>query len=182
MRSWNAIREITVALAASGLLMPPSVVVAQAPTTTEISTSQVADAAARDVALDDDGFLHGVVVNDAGNVQADVLIYAVSDGVVVSTTSSDVNGVFRIEVARGGLYHLLVGNRAVMLRCWAGRSAPPSATPQLLVAVDDVYRGQISPASCGLGSPWVLAGLVTAAIVIPVALHNNRSDRPNGSE
>jgi hypothetical protein len=136
---------------------------------------------ARDVALDDGGFLQGVVVDAAGVPQSDVLIYIVNGGTIVGSTGTEATGEFQLKLDRGGQCILLVGNRALPLRCWAAATAPPSAPERLLVTVDDVYRGQVHPAACGLGNAWVIAGLITAAIVIPVILHNNRDDRESSS-
>ena len=164
--------------------MPASLVVAQKPTPNSSSTPSATPAITQDVALDDNGFLQGVVVNDAGLLQAgvDVLVTAASDGTVVGQTSTNAAGHYQVKLTRGGLYQLSVGQQTTLLRCWAGATAPPVATQQLMVSVDPQLRGQISPSACGLGSPWVIAGLVTAAIVIPIALHNNREDRRSASE
>ena len=184
MRSWKALREIAVVLATCGLFTPPSLVVAQLPTAVEKSAPHTASAVAQDVALDDNGLLQGVVVNNTGVLQTgvDVAVYAVSDYVVVGKTSTDAAGRFQLRLTQGGVYRLVAGDRSLMLRCWAGSTAPPCASQQLMVAVDQLHRGQISPAACGLGSPWVMAGLVAAAIIIPVAIHNNREDRASASE
>ena len=181
MCSWKGIRECLVAIAAVGLLMPPSIVSAQFPGETG-GAPAVNQLTTRDVALDDGGFLNGVVVDDAGVPQSDVLLYIVGDGAYAGSTSTNAAGEFQLGLDRGGQYNLLVGNGVVMpLRCWAAKTAPPSAQQRLLISVDEVFRGQVHPAACGLGNAWVIAGLITAAIVIPVALHNNRDDRQSSS-
>jgi len=179
MCSWNAIRELLVAIAAGGLLMPPSFVAAQTPAIA--NEAPVMEPTAKDVALDDGGFLQGVVVDETGAPQSGVLVYIVNGGAIVGSTGTQATGEFQLKLDRGGQYNLLVGNRALQLRCWAASTAPPSAPERMMITVDDVYRGQIHPAACGLGNAWVIAGLVTAAIVIPVVLHNNRDDRESSS-
>ncbi len=126
MCSWKAIRELLAVFAACGLLMPPSFVAAQTPVVSELATP-VTHVTAKDVALDDGGFLQGVVVDDGGNPQSDVLMYVVKDGVIAGTTSTGTAGEFQLKLERGGSYNLLVGNRAMSLRCWTALTAPPKA-------------------------------------------------------
>jgi hypothetical protein len=178
---WKATRDLLTAAAVVGLLMPPSFVAAQVPAES-VQSAPVMNLTTSDVALDDNGFLKGVVVDDAGMPQSDVLVYIVKEGAVAGSSATTTAGEFQLKLNQGGMYTLLVGNRTLSLRCWSLAAAPPHAAGQLMVPLDDVYRGQIHPAACGLGSPWVIAGLVTAAVVIPVALHNNRSDRAASSQ
>ena len=67
------------------------------------------------------------------------------------------------------------------IRVWAAGTAPPNSIAQLKLttapASPQVVRGQ----HCGPGfwgvltNPWVSAGLITAAIAIPIAVSNDDS-------
>ena len=55
-------------------------------------------------------------------------------------------------------------------------TAPPAAqSAALLVSGSDVVRGQNGGLVYWLTNPWVLAGLIAAAIAIPIALNNHGS-------
>jgi hypothetical protein len=65
-----------------------------------------------------------------------------------------------------------------MYRVWTVNTAPPVAQPgAMVVAGQDLVRGQASsPVLRFFTNPWVLAGLVGAAIAIPIALSNDDDD------
>jgi hypothetical protein len=96
---------------------------------------------------------------------------------------SDAQGGFAVPDLAGGVIEFVDGTRSWHVRCWAHGTAPPSSVAVLCLAGEqDVVRGQVAPGCWGLNNPWVIAGLVAAAIAIPIALSNNRDDRDDASE
>ena len=173
LRKW--LTALAVTTASVGLVIPTSCLQAQQPRESRQPGT------ALDVALGDDGALTGFVVDDSGQPRAAFPIQLQRlDAGVIDAVSNE-RGQFRCQLQDGGMYLLAAGDQCRVLRCWAPGTAPPNARSQVVVQANDVVRGQISPASSGLGNPWVITGLAVAAIVIPVALHNNRADRDAGS-
>jgi hypothetical protein len=174
LRKW--LQAVAMTMACTGLLVPVQCLQADEPVAGEPPNGMV------DVALGDDGSLVGVVVDAAGMPQANVPILIQQFETMVASATSNERGEFLCHLKSGGIYLFSTGDQVVMLRCWAPGTAPPNAQARLMVTASDVVRGQISPANCGLGNPWVITGIAVAAIAIPVALHNNRADREDGSE
>lgn len=139
------------------------------------------DGLAGDIALQPGNQLFGRLASINGAQTGQVIVELKQGQRVVATTKTDAAGEFRFDRVRGGVYEVVspLGQRVV--RCWQPGTAPPSAVAQ--VDVDDalVLRGQAHPLAVGLANPWVITGIVVAAIAIPVALHENRNDR-NASE
>jgi hypothetical protein len=121
------------------------------------------------------------VVDDAGKAASGINVLLFHEDQLVASGLSDANGEFAIANLGGGNYQIAAGERLVLLRCWAPRTAPPTAARSTLIQVSDIERGQVHPAACCLANPWVIAGIAAAAIAIPIALKNNRDDRPEGS-
>ena len=96
----------------------------------------------------------------------------------VATAVSDHSGHFQVSGLRGGTYFIGAGQTTSVCRLWAPNTAPPSARPGALVVVgDQQVLGQYGRVLHWFRNPWVVAGLVTAAIAIPVALHNADKDK-----
>jgi len=147
-------------------------------------TAQVARAAGpamakavRDVALQSSGVLQGQILDTQGTPQGGVEVAAVQHGQALAVTRTDADGRFTMASLRGGVYELQTSTSSEVVRLWAPQTAPPAAQDGLLlVAGNDVVRTQ----GHGLGflaNPWVLAGIVAAAIAIPLAV----SDSDDGS-
>jgi hypothetical protein len=107
----------------------------------------------------------------------------------IRETKTDANGWFQLSDLEGGSYQFDTAGHSQSLRAWAAGTAPPSASPGLLVApTADVVRGQrvVSPntnqffrvAKRRLANPLVFGGVVATAVAIPVALHNADDDPP----
>jgi hypothetical protein len=120
--------------------------------------------------------------------QAEVSILA--GDYTVATTRTDASGVFRVAGLRGGVHRIATANAVATYRLWAAGTAPPQAAPVLPLVVDgELARGQWSPprpVSAFVEStrewrtnPFIVGGLVAAAVAIPVAIHN--ADDPPGS-
>ena len=170
------LRAWAVALACLGMLFPAPMLFGDETGQGDYSLVSV------DIALEDGNSLQGVVVDGAGQPSEGVQVALSQYQKQVAAVSTSVDGRFQFELNSGGVYVLSAGDQRVLLRCWATATAPPHARTRLVVQSSDVVRGQIHPAACGLANPWVITGVAVAAIVIPVALHNNRADRDAGSD
>jgi hypothetical protein len=134
--------------------------------------------AATDVALEQDGRLVGQAVDAQGRPLARVGIALRQEHREVARTSADDSGVFAVSGLRGGTYHITAGRAGGTFRLWAANTAPPSAMPAAMLVEDGVQvRGQ-NPLCCCLSNPWVLAAIVTAAIAVPIIVHNTRGSKP----
>ncbi len=176
MRWCDKFRAVAVGVALGGLLVPTGHLYGQLPPAQITTSSQPMD-----VGLGDGHVLRGHVVDNAGNAADHVNVLLFTGGELVASGQSDARGRFAIANLRGGVYQLAAGDQVSFIRCWAPNTSPPTAKQSVLLQVEDVQRAQISPASCALANPWVIAGIVAAAIAIPVALKANSDDRDNGS-
>jgi hypothetical protein len=154
-----------------GTVLPQSVLAAS-PATAARTAPQVA---VIDVALGQGGALRGQLVDAQGAPLSGATVSVQQNGREVTSTATDGQGNFAVSGLRGGVYQVATANSAGVYRLWAADTAPPAAQQQaLLVSGGDAVRGQ-SQAARFFTNPWVLAGLVGAAIAIPIAVSN--SDR-----
>jgi hypothetical protein len=154
---------MAVALACVGMLLPQRLMA-----TTTISAQPVV----HDIALGNNGALAGQVVDSQGIPQphADVSVWQNENR--VATAKSDEKGNFQVSGLRSGVHQVAAGEGVSVYRFWAPNTAPPSATSQAMVVNDqNVVRG--NGVVGFLTNPWVLAGIVAAAIAIPIALNND---------
>ena len=108
------------------------------------------------------------------------------DGTVCLTTT-DGNGEFQCLTLRGGVHHVICGRSGRVVRLWAAGTAPPSAGTQLMIVqTGETIRAQHEPGpilthweslKCHLTNPFIVGGIVAAAVAIPVAIHNANQDR-----
>jgi len=128
-----------------------------------------------DVALGEGGRLIGQVVDGAGVPQADTPVAVLHQERVVAETKTDPTGYFAVQGLRGGTYQLAASRAGGVFRLWADQTAPPSAQAgALLIAEETVVRGNGAFVDF-LTNPWFVAGVIAAAIAVPIALHNNDS-------
>jgi hypothetical protein len=176
----NAISTLAAAVACLGLVLPPAASSAEPAPQRPQPEPQLRT---NDVALRQGGLLIGQVVNQTGAPQAGAVVaIRFADQEVVRTTA-DKDGVFAAQGLRGGQYQLVTENGQSMCRFWAVDTAPPSAQRSaLIVTSEDVVRGQYG----GHGPvadwvewikchPYITAGVVAAAIAIPIALADDDS-------
>jgi hypothetical protein len=176
--------KIAAALAGMGMVIPPSAFAVEPATV------------ATDVALRPGGLLVGQVVDRQGVPQGNRIVSIQYGPHEVVRTTTDQNGTFAAQGLRGGQYQLVTHEGVSVCRLWAPNTAPPVARPAaLLVSGNQIARGQwgASPdASCGhpvgplhgsiewvKAHPYITAGVVAAAIAIPIALADD--DDYNGS-
>ena len=138
-----------------------------------------------DVALDDDGVLHGQVARRQGSDFAGTL-QVIQSGRVIQTTRVRSDGYFAVALPSGGVYVLQDAERMVVVRAWQPGTAPPSAVASIDWSRDEpgpVMRGQ-GPAGklSFLRSDQVLAvSVVATAIAIPAVIQGNEVDGRPGS-
>ena len=149
-----------------------------------------------DVALDAGGSLRGQVVDAQGNPLGRTPVAIRHLDREVAGTISDASGHFRVTGLRGGVYGIMVGQTEAVCRLWVPNTAPPSARPAALVVVGGeqvLAQGGCDPCGCDpccpplrpcsrlkcwLANPLVIAGIIAAAVAIPVAIHNCKDDEP----
>ena len=170
-------------VAAVSLLMPAmhSTWAQSVPAVLPERTSPRASGAPADVALDAEGGLRGWLITSGGAPLGGIRVSAFLGDRLVGFAWSEADGRFVIPSLRGGAYRLSAGGSAALVRVWAPQTAPPGARDSALLLSGPVVRGQLQPIASLLGSPWVITGTIAAAVAIPIAIYNNRDDRPEGS-
>jgi hypothetical protein len=180
----NSFSTLAAAVACIGLVLPPTAFAAEQVQPQQPQQPQPLFRTS-DVALRNGGLLVGQVVNQAGAPQAGAVVaIRYADREVVRTTT-DKDGVFAAQGLRGGQYQLATENGQSICRLWAVETAPPSAQQSaLIVSGQDVVRGQFGMPGYGPMTDWVewikshpyiTAGVVAAAIAIPIALSDDWS-------
>ena len=174
MKFATIIKGLVVSVVALGICLPqPSL--AAAP----VEQSPVAV----DVALGQGGVLLGQVVDTNGVVQANVPVLLKLGDRELARAKADANGYFAFSGLRGGIYQVAAAKGVAGYRVWAERTAPPTAKKvALVVSGQDLVRGQyhshhrrFNQLKCCLANPWVVAGIVSTAVAVPVGIHNSRS-------
>jgi hypothetical protein len=137
-------------------------------------------AMSRDVALSADGMLRGQVLSPQGLGVPGVHVAVSSAARDLGSTVTNAEGRFEIAGLKGGVLTLAAGQSRTTVRAWTPKAAPPASQSEvLLVAGQSQTLGQ----SWGgfksvITNPWVIAGIVAAAVAIPVAIHNSNDDGP----
>jgi len=171
------IKAGAVILACLGLLLPTPVLQAAG---TDVGSKQDAHVRAPtvvDVALDEAGSLRGQVVDPQGKpvVGAGLSIHQLDRR--IAATVSDQSGHFLVTGLRGGMYRIVAGEATGAYRFWAPDTAPPSARAEVLLVVDkQQVLGQCRRLPQWLCNPWVVGGIVMAAVAIPIVVHNSRPE------
>jgi hypothetical protein len=153
-----------VVLACVGLVLPlPQLVAAE-----QVRTSMV------DLQLQDGGVLAGQLVDADGQALPGQEIVLLRGSQIVAQTTADAEGHFAFERVAGGVYQIAGGGMAVSCRCWAAHTAPPAASPRLLMVCSeqDLIRAQ-RPFSDIVTNPLVVGAFIAGAIAIPIAIHNS---------
>ena len=159
-----------VASASLGMVLPPNAFAAST------QGARPATSAVRDVALHDGGSLTGQVLDAAGTPVADTAVAVLEQGRPIASTQTGADGRFAMTGVKAGVYEVATSHGVTVCRLWAPRTAPPAAQADALVVHGDtVVRGaQGGGGVIGfLSNPWVLGGIVAAAIAIPLALDDD---------
>lgn len=165
MKTRRIVNGVMVSLAAIGFLVPAPL----------LAGSPTPAPAVVDVALRDGGLLVGQVVNDQGTPVASVPVSIRSQDRELALAKTGKEGYFAFKGLRGGVYQLVADRGHGVYRVWSPGTAPPAAQEgALLVNSDQVVRGQSGGGFRSfITNPLVIAGIVAAAIAIPVAIHNS---------
>lgn len=165
-----------VVLALFGMLMP--VAPARA---AELAPAQAH--VVRDVELGCGGLLVGRLLDANGRPLSGKEVTITSGNKSLATTHSDDEGVFAVSNLRGGVHAIATDENLQVCRLWAPGTAPPQAPKSIeLVSDSNVVRGQYGPppgnrfirsAKVWATNPFVVGGVVAAAIAIPVAFSDN---------
>jgi hypothetical protein len=168
------LRGSLVALAMVSMMLPPRGFATQPADDNARPTISIID-----VALAEDGSLNGQVLDLQGVPAAGATVAVVHQGEVVATVQTDSQGRYSVSGLNTGLYQVVTAQGITVCRVWTAKAAPPAAQAEALV-IDGAHlmRGGLHGRPWGsfLSNPWVLGGIVAAAIAIPLAL-----DRKNGS-
>jgi hypothetical protein len=132
--------------------------------------------AIRDVALAGSGEFRGQVLDIQGQPRPQVPVLVSRQGEAVVRTETDQQGRFAVHGVNGGIYEVQTPAGTGVYRVWSPGTAPPSAVSEAMIVPDEaLIRAQSrgGQALSWLANPWVLAGLVAAAIAIPLALDDD---------
>ena len=155
------------AIACLGMLVPPSALAGQPANL------------ANDVALRPGGLLVGQVVDAQGAIQAAKVVSIQYGDREVARTATDQNGVFAAQGLRGGQYQIVTDNGLSVCRLWAPETAPPSANEAAIVVTgQEVVRGNMGGdwLNWVRNHPYITAGIVAAAIAVPLAVAADDDD------
>ena len=179
-------RRAILVLACVGMLIQTPMVMAATTTNAAAAATQAVSKASNskaaplifDIGLQKGNTLVGQLVNAQGIPQVKQRVSLIQKQKVLVTSMTDKNGYFAFTRVPAGTYHVAAPKAQGLCRVWAPKTAPPIAQPGLLL-VDGkgAVRAQQGPIAYWLGKPWVIAGLVAAAVAIPVAIHNSQNDK-----
>ncbi|MBM3999911.1 MAG: carboxypeptidase regulatory-like domain-containing protein [Planctomycetes bacterium] len=168
MKVMPVLQRAAAALATLGMLLPSTVLAAPG----NVPRARTSDMV--DIALHEGGVLQGRVTDSSGQPQAGVPVRVLQGESAVANTSTDHQGNFRVAGLRGGVYRISTWTASDAYRLWMPRTAPPSAESMVvLTSGSDVARGQDGRFMNFITNPWVLGGIVAAAIAIPLALDDD---------
>lgn len=171
---------LSLLLALVGTVTPslaPAETTAEGPSATPVAV---------DIALQSEGLLVGQLVSPSGEPLAGRPVKLdLADG-REATAKTNAQGGFAFRGARGVM--VVTSEKArVVVRGWTAKTAPPSATPALLlVDADRFARGQhyvgsgtqsvVDRSKRLFANPLFVAGVVGTAIAVPVAIANDDDD------
>lgn len=183
MRTARTLRQGLVWMALVGMCLPVPMAAAGIADTPAAPAAEVS-AATYDIELAQDGLLTGRLVDAEMRPLAAADVAISTNGRVVANTVTDDRGVFAVAGLRSGFHQIAAGDAVRNCRFWAVGTAPPRATQGMQIVADDsVVRGQWGPptmtnrfirnAKVWATNPFVVGGIVAAAVAIPVALNND---------
>lgn len=122
-----------------------------------------------------DGALRGALVDEAGRGVGDAPVLIGQNGKRVAELRTDAQGRFEFKGAKVGTYQVVSHGAAGSYRVWNATQAPEAAKQGIIHTVDpEVARGARHGGLLGfLANPIVLAGVIAAAIAIPLALDDD---------
>lgn len=182
--SRQSLQIVTFSLAA--LLSLPLGALAAGPSKTS-GQQPAAASTGVDIVLTQGGVLRGYVVNGQGVAVPGTEVKLTAPNGQKVVTKADAKGRFGYQGLAGGQYTLETELGSVACRAWTAKAAPPRTATSLLMVHDaQIARGQWAapPAANGFVSnmknvmthPFAVAGIIGAAVAIPVAIHNSNDD------
>ena len=171
MRSMTISQTLAVTLAVLGLCLP-QVALAAAPQAAPTSV-------VTDVRMHESGTLLGQVVSPENLPVPGVKVALLSKGKQLAVGGTDKSGYFAFKGLQNGVYQMVSPKGNAVYRVWSHQTAPPSAhLGALVVNGDDTVRGQhrFHGFRNWMANPWFVAAVITAAVAIPVAIHNSDND------
>ena len=136
--------------------------------------------AVTDVSLDSGGRLNGQVVNADGEPVSNQVITVQYQGSDVAQAITDDAGRFAVHGLRGGVHNVVAGADSAVYRLWTSKAAPPAAKQDCVLVTYAAPLGGWGGFHAWLRNPWVFAGLVAAAIAIPVGINAADDDDYSG--
>lgn len=128
----------------------------------------------QDITLQQDGSLKGQVHGAQGTPIAKAEVVVVRQGQIVARTTTDAKGQFTFAKMSGGVHQIVTEQGVAPVRIWTAQTAPGTAQKSVAIEPSTIIRAQGGGSALAwLANPWVLAGIVAAAIAIPLALDNN---------
>lgn len=170
-------QNLSVALAAVGLLMP-NATIAFANEARAAATTPSAATAPRiiDVSLVDGGVLKGQVMSSAGVAQTNSDVAVLQGKEVVARAKTNQTGEFAVQGLKGGVYIVSTDGAAGVVRTWAPHTAPPSAVKSvLLVPGDETVRAQLGNGSFinQYGGAALIVGALIGTVIFVAVDHND---------
>jgi hypothetical protein len=128
-----------------------------------------------DVALGEGGTFTGQLVDPQGEGQAGVAVRLVQGDREIAVGRTDSRGHFAFRGLRGGTYLVQSDRGHGVCRLWAPGTAPPSATPAvLLVAGGELLRGQWMDGA-QLRNKLLLKAAACLMVAVPLAVGTGAS-------
>jgi hypothetical protein len=188
--SWygqKTMHKVLSGVTSAALVFQPQLLVAEEQPTSPVTAVEQRQTTT-DIALDDQGMLAGQVVDAQGAPVPNAPVSLKTGGQEVALVMSDDQGQFQVQGLQGGVYQITSAGHQGVYRLWTSQAAPPAATNALSIvsAPVEVVRGQYGNGygnGYGTGNghlasfgqwiaehPIMTAGVVAAAIAIPLAL------------
>ena len=168
MRVASRIQFVAVSLAIAGMCFPQAAFAA--------AGANAQPGAIADIQLHEGNVLIGQVVTPENRPAADAAVTLHSGNQLLASAKTDAKGVFAFRGLQNGVYQVMTPNGQGTYRVWEPGTAPPAAQAgALIVAGQNTVRGQEAMTGLRnlLANPLVIAGIVAAAVAIPVAIHNS---------
>ncbi len=129
-----------------------------------------------------DVFIGQVVTRDYVPLEGQTVTLINADR-ALAAAKTDARGYFAFRGLENGVYQLAVLDQRMAYRVWTAQTAPPAAHPGALIVVEnDVVRGQQEASGhvlkAALNNPFIVGGVIAAAIAVPIAVHNARDEEP----
>ena len=135
-----------------------------------------------DVELEPGGVLRGELRNAQGRLVPGSSLSIWKGGKLLVRSKTDDRGQFAFSGLEGGTYHIAAPFAQLYCRCWAKGTGPPRASTGLLLASQSyLLRGQQPIGQVYGYNPILMGAVVTAAVIVPIAVHDSDVDLPDGS-